>query len=279
MSHEKLILPKIVSQAEWRAAREELLVKEKELTRARDRLNAERRRLPMVEVEEDYMFEGPEGTASLPDLFESRRQLIVYHFMFDPSWDAGCRSCSAWVDQIARGHLQHLHARETTLALVSRAPLIKIDPFKKRMGWTIPWYSSYDSDFNYDYHVTLNEAVVPIEYNYRTKAQHVQAGTSYYVDGKQPIELPGLSCFLRDGDTVFHSYSTYGRGGETVGGASYFLDLTALGRQEEWEEPKGRTTGRAAQAGSARIPYPDEYEVQNQSVRRKLSMMGSSNDR
>ena len=124
---------------------------------------------------------------------------------------------------------------------VSRAPLDKIERYKARKGWTFPWYSSYGSDFNYDFHVTLDEAVAPIEYNYRTAAEHAQAGTAYYVEGDQPIEEPGLSCFLRDGDTIFHTYSVYARGAEMTGGSYYYLDLTALGRQEEWEEPKGRT--------------------------------------
>ncbi len=257
-------LPRVVTPAEWLVQRRELLAKEKELTHQRDALNADRRRLPMVRIEKDYTFEGPDGKASLLDLFEGRRQLIIYHFMW--LWDAGepldrgCPSCSAWADHIARGHLQHLHARGTSLALVSRAPMTKIAPFKARMGWTIPWYSSFGNEFNYDFQVTLDESVAPLNYNYRTKAEHEQAGTSYYFDGEQPFDLPGLSCFLRDQGTIFHTYSTYGRGGETVGGAYYFLDLTALGRQEDWEEPKGRTTGLGATAGSDRIPYPDEYE-------------------
>jgi predicted dithiol-disulfide oxidoreductase (DUF899 family) len=259
-----LLLPTVATRAKWLAARKQLLAKEKELTHRRDELNAERRRLPMVRIEKDYAFEGPDGKASLLDLFEGRLQLIIYHFMW--LWDAGkpqekgCPSCSAWTDHIARGHLTHLHARGTSLALVSRAPLAKIEPFKKRMGWSVPWYSSFGSDFNYDFQVTLDESVAPLEYNYRSKAEHEQAGTSYYFEGEQPFDLPGLSCFLRDDDKVYHTYSTYGRGGETVGGAYYFLDLTALGRQEDWEEPKGRATGLGATAGSDKILYPDEYE-------------------
>jgi predicted dithiol-disulfide oxidoreductase (DUF899 family) len=257
-------LPEVVTRAEWLAARLKLLAKEKELTHRRDALNAERRRLPVVRIEKDYVFDGPNGKASLLDLLEGRLQLIIYHFMW--LWDAGkprdegCPSCSAWADQIARGHLTHLHARGTTLALVSRAPLARIEPFKNRMGWTLPWYSSFGSDFNYDFHVTLDESVAPLEYNYRSKAEHERAGTSYYFEGEQPFDLPGLSCFIRDGDEVFHTYSTYGRGGETVGGAYYFLDLTALVRQEDWEEPKGRATGLGAPAGSDKILYPDQYE-------------------
>lgn len=256
MTVKHISLPKIVTRKKWVAKRKDLLRKEKELTRARDELNAERRRLPMVKIDKDYVFEGPEGKVNLPDLFENRVQLIIYHFMFDPSWGKGCPSCSAWTDQIARGHLHHLHTRSTTLALVSRAPFHKIKTFKKRMGWTVPWYSSYGSDFNYDFHVTQDESVAPVKYNYRDKATLEHLGQHYHTKGEQP----GLSCFLRDGDNIYHTYSTYGRGGETVGGAYYFLDLTALGRQEEWEEPKGRATGLGAPAGSDKILYPDEYE-------------------
>ncbi|MGH9789626.1 MAG: DUF899 domain-containing protein, partial [Candidatus Acidiferrales bacterium] len=174
--------PTIVSRNEWLAARKELLAREKELTRKRDALNAERRRLPMVRIEKPYAFEGPEGKVGLLDLFDRRRQLIIYHFMFDPSWDEGCPSCSFLVDNI--GHLAHLHARNTSLVLVSRAPLAKIEPFKKRMGWTVPWYSSFGSDFNYDFHVTMDEAVAPVEYNYREKAELVQKGETYFTQGE-----------------------------------------------------------------------------------------------
>ena len=243
-------LPRVVSREDWLRARKELLTKEKELTRRRDALNAERRRLPMVEIDKQYVFEGPQGKARLLDLFEGRRQLIVGHFMFDPSWDDGCPSCSAGADEISDGLLKHLHARDTTLVYVSRAPLHKIEDYKARRGWTFPWYSSYGSDFNYDFHVTIDESVAPVEYNYRTKAEHEQAGTSYYLEGEPPIEQPGSSYFLRDGDRVFHTYSTFARGAEQTGGSYYFLDLTALGRQEDWEEPKGRAT-------SARAARPD----------------------
>lgn len=226
-------LPEIVSREQWRAAREELLVKEKAATRARDALGAERRGLPMVEVEEEYVFEGGDGKATLLDLFEGRQQLVVYHFMFAPEWDAGCRSCSGFLDQI--GHLAHLRARGTTLVAVSRAPYTKILPFKARMGWTVPWYSSYGSDFNHDFEVTLEH------------------------EGEL-VERPGVSCFLRDRDRVFHTYSTYVRGLDGLGSTTGFLDLTALGRQEEWEEPKGRASALGAPAGSERIRYHDEYE-------------------
>ncbi|MGH2393816.1 MAG: DUF899 domain-containing protein, partial [Candidatus Limnocylindria bacterium] len=146
--------PSVASRAEWQAARQALLVREKELTRLRDAVNAERRRLPMVRIAKEYVFDGPHGTARLLDLFAGHRQLIVYHFMFDPSWDEGCPSCSLLVDNI--GHLSHLHARDTSLALVSRAPLDKLEAYQRRRGWTFPWYSSYGSDFNYDFHVTLD---------------------------------------------------------------------------------------------------------------------------
>jgi predicted dithiol-disulfide oxidoreductase (DUF899 family) len=235
-------LPEVVSRDEWLVARKALLVKEKESTCARDALNAERRRLPMVEIDKDYAFEGPAGRASLLDLFEGRRQLIVDHFMWpDPTVAVGCPSCSGRVDQY--GNLAHLHERETTMVVVSRAPLDKIEPFKQRMGWTFPWYSSWGSDFNYDFHVTLDEAVAPVEYNYRDKAELEAAGFTQ-MEG----DLHGTSAFLRDGDRVFHTYSTYGRGTEQVGGTHYYLDLTALGRQEDWEEPAGRSGGGAPSA-------------------------------
>src|SRR5581483_10080830 len=148
-------LPEIVSRDEWLAARKQLLDEEKALSRQRDAVNAQRRRLPMVKVDKPYVFEGRDGKGSLLNLFDARHQLIVYHFMFDPSWEEGCASCSLLVDNI--GHLAHLHARDTTLALVSRAPLARIESFRKRMGWTLPWYSSFGSDFNYDFHVTSDE--------------------------------------------------------------------------------------------------------------------------
>jgi predicted dithiol-disulfide oxidoreductase (DUF899 family) len=246
----QMSLPHVVSRDEWLVARKELLAKEKELTRARDALNADRRRLPMVKIDKDYVFEGPDGKASLLDLFDGCRQLILQHFMFDPRWEDGCPSCSAAADEISDGLLAHLRARGTTFAAVSRAPIDKIERYRARKGWTFPWYSSYGSDFNHDFHVTMDESVAPIEYNYRTRAEHERAGTAYYFEGEQPIEEPGFSFFLRDGDDVFHTYSTYARGAEMLGGSYYYLDLTALGRQEAWEEPKGRAT-------NARRAVPD----------------------
>src|SRR5262245_18568532 len=174
-------LPEIVSRDEWLAARRALLDSEKDLTRARDALNAERRRLPMVEVEKEYIFEGPGGRATLHDLFAGRSQLIVIHFMFGPAWDEGCQSCSALADELSPGLFAHLHARDTSLVEVARAPLARIEEYRKKRGWTFPWwYSSFGSDFNYDFHVTLDPAVAPVEYNYRTPAEHLQAGTPWY---------------------------------------------------------------------------------------------------
>lgn len=241
-----MTLPTIVSRDEWLVARRALLADEKAMTRARDRINTRRRELPMVEIDKDYVFEGPSGRATLSDLFEGRRQLIVKHFMFGPDWHVGCSSCTAGCEEISNGLLQHLAARDTMLAVVARAPLAKIEAYRAAMGWTFPFYSSYGSDFNYDFHVTLDESVMPMEYNYRSLAEHQRAGTAEYLAGDQPLEQPGYSCFLRDGDRVFHTYSAYARGVEAVGGSPYFLDMTAFGRQEEWEEPKGRAAGARA---------------------------------
>jgi predicted dithiol-disulfide oxidoreductase (DUF899 family) len=202
-------LPPIVSAARWQAARQKLLKKEKAHTRAQDALAAERRRLPMVRIEKDYVFEGPEGKARLPDMFDGRRQLLLYHFMFAPDvngWpNAGCPGCSFFVDQI--GDLAHLHARDTSMVLVSLAPIAKIKAYKKRMGWTVPWYSSAGSDFNRDFELSTSDG-----------------------------EMFGLSVFLRDGDNVFRTYFTTRRGVEQLGSTWSFLDLTPFGRQENWED-------------------------------------------
>jgi predicted dithiol-disulfide oxidoreductase (DUF899 family) len=240
-------LPEVVSESEWLTARKELLVKEKAMTRARDALNAERRRLPMVRVEKDYRFEGPDGHVGLLDLFGGRRQLIVQHFMFDPSWDDGCPSCTAASDEISDGLRAHLHARDTNLVVLSRAPLEKLERYKAKRGWTFPWYSSYGSDFNYDFHVTIDASVAPVMWNYRTLDELKEHGMEWLGEGSS--EQPGYSMFLRDGDDVFHTYSMYARGAEQLGGSYYFLDMTALGRQEDWEEPKGR-----ADDASANVP-------------------------
>jgi predicted dithiol-disulfide oxidoreductase (DUF899 family) len=235
-------LPEIASREAWLAARKDLLQREKELTRMRDALNADRRRLPMVRIEKEYVFEGPGGEVRLADIFEDRRQLFVQHFMFDPAWVDGCPSCTAEADELSRGTVAHLHIRDTTYAAISRAPLARLEDYRARKGWTFPWYSSFGSDFNYDFHTTIDESVAPIEVNYRSRAELERVGkpVEWMLTSPQPFEMPGFSCFLREGDDVFHTYSTFARGTEAIGGAYAFLDLTALGRQEDWEEPKGR---------------------------------------
>jgi len=229
-----LQLPPVVSPTEWQAAHEKFLAKEKDATRARDALGAERRRLPRVRIDEDYVFDGPAGKTRLPELFEGRRQLLLYHFMFGPNQDAGCDGCSMFVDQV--GHLAHLHARDTSFVLVSRAPLAKLEAYEKRMGWAIPWYSSFESDFNVDFGRSP-ETPQPTVY---------QDGESF-----------GLSAFLRDGDDVFRTYFTTSRGVEALGSVWTLLDLTPLGRQEEWEDsPAGYPQGKPYQWWRRH----DEYE-------------------
>ncbi len=231
-------LPQVVSREEWTEARKQLLLREKELTRARDELNADRRRLPMVRIDKPYRFEGPDGPASLADLFEGRRQLVVQHVMFDPDWDGACKGCTAGIDELSDGLIAHLHSRETTYALVSRAPLAKLQAYAASRGWTLPWYSSFGSEFNYDFHVTIDGAVAPLQFNYRDEQELARAGMDWILEGSS--EQPGMSCFLRDGDAIYHTYSTFARGTEQLGGSYAVLDMTALGRQEAWEEPKGR---------------------------------------
>lgn len=221
MTTDQAALPRVVPRDEWRAAREALLEKEKELTRARDELNAERRRLPMVEIEKEYRFEGPDGEAALLDLFEGRRQLVLYHFMFGPTAEEGCDGCSMVVDNM--GHPAHLHARDITRVLVSRAPLAKIEPFRERMGWSVTWYSSQGSDFNPDFGV---------------------GPESPRPDAHQDGETFGLSVFLRDGGRVFRTYFTDRRGVEYLGSSFSYFDITPYGRQEEWEDsPEGWPQG------------------------------------
>jgi predicted dithiol-disulfide oxidoreductase (DUF899 family) len=264
MTTTSLNYPSIVSRPEWLQARAKLLAEEKELTRARDRINQHRRELPMVRIDQPYTFAGPEGKKSLLELFAGRQQLIVYHFMW--RWEKGqpledpCRGCAGWVDEIARGQMNQLRTRNTEMVLVSRGPLEKLMAFKQRMGWKLPWYSSFGSPFNYDFHVSFDAKVAPVTYNYRTPEEHAKAGTDYYFQGEQPFDLSGLSCFLRKGDEVYHTYSTFGRGAET-GGAYALLDLTALGRQENWEEPKGRAAGGGLLPRPDLMPFPDQYNV------------------
>jgi len=234
-----------VSREEWLIERKALLGQEKAMTRARDALSTRRRQLPMVQIDKDYVFEGPGGELALGDLFDGRRQLIVQHFMFDPDWDDGCPSCTGAADEISAGLLDHLRARDTNFVVVSRAPLEKIERYKAKRGWSFPWYSSFGSDFNYDFNVTIDASIAPVMWNYRTMEELEQLDMAWLGEGSS--EQPGYSTFLRDGDAIFHTYSVYARGTEMLGGAYYFLDMTALGRQEEWEEPKGRAdTARAA---------------------------------
>jgi predicted dithiol-disulfide oxidoreductase (DUF899 family) len=212
----------IVSRDEWLAARKALLLKEKALTRARDALARERRELPWVKIEKAYVFEGPEGKLSLADLFDGRSQLIVKHFMLGPGWKEGCVGCSFELDH-AEGALVHLQNHDVSYVAVSRAPYAEIAGFKRRMGWRIPWVSSAGSDFNYDFHVSFTP-------------EELAAGEAYYNFERRKIgidELSGRSVFYRDetGD-IFHTYSSYGRGGEDTLGTYAFLDITPKGRNE-----------------------------------------------
>jgi predicted dithiol-disulfide oxidoreductase (DUF899 family) len=213
----------IVSREQWIPLREELLKKEKELTRLRDQLNAERRDLPWVRIEKNYLFDTSSGKASLTDLFAGRSQLVVYHFMFGPDWQEGCPSCSFLSDHID-GTLAHLAARDVTMVMVSRAPLAKIEAFKKRMGWQFSWVSSYGSDFNTDFHVSF------------TKDEMMQGNVNYNYTLQQfpSEEAPGISVFHRDtAGNVFHTYSTFGRGPEQLLGTYMILDMVPKGRDED----------------------------------------------
>ncbi len=237
-------LPEIASREDWLVARKALLAREKEHTHQKDALSADRRRMPMVAIEKDYEFEGPRGTLHLLDLFDGQRQLIIQHFMFDPSWDEGCSSCTATCDEISEGLLRHLRARSTAFAVVGRAPYDKIAAYRTKRGWTFPFVSSFGSDFNYDFHATIDEARAPLEINFhdREEIASSEAVKLQWVLDKtqQPFEVPGNSFFLRDGDAIFHTNSTFARGTESCSDSYGLLDQTALGRQEEWEEPKGR---------------------------------------
>jgi len=217
-------LPEVVSRDEWLAARKKILVREKELTRQRDQLNADRRRMPMVKIEKEYLFQSPEGRVRLLDLFEGRRQLIVFHFMWAPDWDEGCPSCTATADEISEGLLDHLNVRGTSLAFVSRAPLAKLERLRNRKGWAIPWYSSFGTDFNYDFEVSTENG-----------------------------ESPGVSTFYRAGDEVFFTYSIFDRGGDIFKNFYNYLDITHLGRREDelehpwdWWRHKDRYDDQAA---------------------------------
>ena len=205
MTIQEIAHPPIATRDEWLAARKTLLAHEKEVTKQHDRVSAERRRLPMVKLEKTYTFDGPEGKRSLLDLFDGHRQLIVYHFMFDPEWEKGCDGCTGYVNELA--DLSMLSARDTQFVLISRAPLAKLQAYKARKGWDRPWYSSFGSDFNYDFQVTTDKG-----------------------------EAHGLSVFFRIDDDVYHTYSTYNRGTESLTDSYSLLDVTPYGRQEDWED-------------------------------------------
>jgi predicted dithiol-disulfide oxidoreductase (DUF899 family) len=222
--------PPIVSRNSWLTERMTLLAHEKEYTKHRDRINAERRRLPMVKIEKDYVFDGPGGKNDLEGLFDGRRQLIVYHFMFDPKWEKGCPGCTRYVN--ALGDLSMLRDRDTTFVLASRAPLAKLEAYKAEKGWDIPWVSSFGSDFNYDFHVTNDEKIAPLEYNFRNKAEMEARKGPNAIEGEEH----GLSVFFRLDHDVFHTYSVYARGTESLSDAYTLLDTTPYGRQQDFEE-------------------------------------------
>lgn len=226
--------PTIVSQAEWLAARKELLEEEKALTKQYDRVNAHRRRLPMVRVEKGYRFEGPDGAKTLRELFGDAVQLIVYHFMFDPEWEKGCGGCTGYVD--ALGDLGELTELSTGFVLISRAPYPKLAAYREERGWSWPWYSSGGSDFNVDFGATLDPSRGPISFNYKPNEElH-----GWIRDVDKPTETHGLSVFFRIGDEVYHTYSTYARGVEALTDSYRLLDVTPYGRQQDFEDsPEG----------------------------------------
>jgi len=213
----------VVSRAQWIEARKQLLAREKQFTRERDQLSAARRALPWVQVTERYEFERPAGKATLADLFDGKRQLVVYHFMFAPDWQAGCKSCSFWADNF-NGIVEHLAHRDVRLIAVSRAPLAKLTAFARRLGWTFEWASSHGSSFNHDFGVSFTPdelAAGAIRYNY---GQVTNGGS----------EMPGISVFTKDAEgNVFHTYSCYARGLDMLNGAYHYLDLVPKGRDEE----------------------------------------------
>lgn len=227
----------IVSHGKWLEARERLLAREKEFTQARDALSRERRELPWERVEMDYVFEGSNGKETLAQLFGGRSQLVVYHFMFDPEWEAGCKSCSYWADNF-NGIDVHLAQRDTTLLAISRAPYAKLAAYRKRMGWSFKWLSSFGSDFNFDYAVSFTPEQI-------AKGEAMQN----YGSSKSPgSETVGISVFLRGADgAIFHTYSCYSRGVDMLNGAYHYLDLTPKGRDEQGK-------------GQAWVRRHDEYQ-------------------
>lgn len=215
--------PRIVSRTEWLAARKQHLLKEKELTKLRDEMSRQRRELPWVRVDKEYVFDAPSGKEKLSDLFEGRSQLIVYHFMFGPDWGEGCKNCSFWADNF-NGIVAHLQHRDVTLIAISRAPLDKLENFKKRMGWGFKWVSSFGNEFNRDFHVSFTPeemAKGAVDYNYVMQTFHSD-------------EAPGISVFYKVAKgEVFHTYSCYARGLDMLNGAYHYLDLVPKGRDEQ----------------------------------------------
>jgi predicted dithiol-disulfide oxidoreductase (DUF899 family) len=229
---------KVVTQKEWLAARKKLLTKEKKFSKLRDALNLERRKLPWVKIEKEYVFAGPDGRETLAELFNGKSQLLVYHFMFGPGWGDGCPHCSFWADHYDSVHF-HLGQRDTAFAVVSRAPLKEITPFKKRMGWQFKWVSSFGSDFNFDFNVSFTP-------------EQIKSGALPYNYGRIKMkidELQGVSAFYRDrnGD-IYHTYSSYARGIDLMNTTYNFLDLTAKGRDEKPDAPQDW------------VRYHDKYE-------------------
>jgi predicted dithiol-disulfide oxidoreductase (DUF899 family) len=228
----------VVSRDKWLAARTAFLAKEKEFTKLRDDLSRQRRELPWVKVDKSYVFDGPKGKETLTDLFENRSQLVVYHFMFSPEWTEGCKHCSFWADNF-NDIIVHLNHRDVTFVAVSRAPLAKIEPFKKRMGWGFKWLSSFQNDFNYDYHVSFTP-------------EQLENGTASYNYSKTTpghTDREGTSVFYKDeSGAVFHTYSCYARGLDMTNTAYHYLDLVPKGRDENPKSPQSW------------VRYHDRYE-------------------
>lgn len=230
--------PKVATRDEWLAARRELLAREKEALRVRDAVSAARRRLPMVLVDKDYEFEGPQGKLRLRDMFEGTSQLYIHHFMWVDARDEGCPSCTQAAKMTFNPALRAaLKEKDVTLACISRGQLTKLQAWKEKHGFTFPWYSSQDNDFTYDFHVTLDESRQPIEFNYRNKAELIEHGMPEHI---LKGDWNGCSVFMRRGDSVYHTYSAYARGQDQLALPYAFLDLTPYGRQEDWEDsPRG----------------------------------------
>ena len=225
MKQDHISHPPIATKEEWRKARIALLEREKAATRLKDKIAADRRCLPMVKVEKNYFFTGPNGSVTLRELFGDRQQLIVYHFMFEPDAVKGCPGCTNYIDALAPVDMKALDRRNTAFAIVSRAPIEKLESYRKNRGWNFSWVSSYGNDFNYDFDVTQDSSVKPVEYNYKKSEDQTQKG-----------EVPGTSVFFRVGNDIFHTYQTFARGNEGTADSYGLLDLTPYGRQEDWED-------------------------------------------